>query len=153
MKQTRKLRALGDVSAIIAQAGSIAQAAKQLGVERSTIYRWIQAGKVTATLAPRAEAVGVQPGQTPDEWAAWVRETYPIDATAEALLGLAVSALQMARTEERASDKLAAMARYQQIVRQLNLQDPLAGRAAAPVRTASIRRPGADPRAILMAVK
>lgn len=66
-KQTHKRKALGDVAHVLENASSISAAARQLGVDRSTVHRWIQAGHVTrptrdtdagtaATEAPRPSA-------------------------------------------------------------------------------------------------
>ena len=158
MKKTHKLGALGDVAAVVARAGSTTNAARQLGVNPSTVHRWIKSGKVPvpAWLAGRADpVVGAPSDQAPGEWAAWVRATFPLDQTGETLLELAASALQMARNEAPPL-RLAAMARYQQLVKQLNLQDPAiqAGRSAPPApRPPRTARLEGDPRAFLLAVK
>jgi hypothetical protein len=47
-KPTHKLRALGNVADIISASPSVSAAARTLGVNRSTIHRWIAAGKVPA---------------------------------------------------------------------------------------------------------
>lgn len=158
MKRTHKFKALGNVAAVIASAGSISAAAKQLGVERSTIYRWMKSGAVRVasreTSQPTAADIPV-PSTAPaaETWEAWVRRTFALDATEEELLGLAVKALRLAHTEEKVSDQIAAMARYQQLVRQLNLNAERLKAATPPVVAPVVRRTGTDPRAILMAVK
>jgi hypothetical protein len=45
-KGSHKLRALGNVEAVIADSPSLSEAARRLGVNRSTVHRWIAAGKV-----------------------------------------------------------------------------------------------------------
>src|SRR5689334_2103731 len=46
MKQTHKLKALGNVAAVIADSKTDTEAAARLGVDRSTIYRWRMANKI-----------------------------------------------------------------------------------------------------------
>jgi hypothetical protein len=48
VKRTHKRRALVDVAGIVASSDSVASAALRLGVHRSTIFRWIEAGHVPA---------------------------------------------------------------------------------------------------------
>lgn len=156
MKRTHKFQSLGDVQGVLDAAGQIASAAKQLGVERSTLYRWIKAGKLKAPAGTHAGEIP-PPGQdqSPEEWAAHVRETAALDGTGLALLSLAARALTMAQNEPKPETQLSAMARFQQLVRQLSL------RTGAPVevgpsktRPMTSDRPyRADPRALLMAVK
>lgn len=156
MKRTHKFQSLGDVQVVLNAAGNIAVAAKQLGVERSTLYRWIKAGKLTApagTQAGQIPAPGAE--QTPEIWAAAVRETAALDGTGLALLTLARRALTMSKDEEDPKTRLSAMARFQQLVKQLSLRVAVpAAVEPSKMRAASAARPHrADPRAMLMAVK
>lgn len=68
MKGTHKLKALSNVADVLASAPSISAAAKTLGVNRSTIHRWLQGGKVGVS----KPAIEAKPGErgTP-EWRAW----------------------------------------------------------------------------------
>jgi transposase-like protein len=156
MKRTHKLKVLGDVAGVVASAPNLSVAAKRLGVNRSTLHRWIQAGKVQKAAPKTGPAAGAAENQAPEAWAKAVRDMGELDVTQSALLDLAAAALKMARTEEQPSVRLSAMGRYQQLVRQLNLAteravpDALPTSARAPMAQ---RRAGADPRAILMAVK
>ncbi len=83
MKASHKLRAMGDVSSIIASAPSMSAAAKQLGVNRSTLHRWIKAKKV----APPAKSVRRQRPQaslpigSPKGWARSIRTAYELRRT------------------------------------------------------------------------
>lgn len=162
-KQTHKLKGLGDVATIIAAAPSLTAAARQLGVDRSTIHRWIESGKAKRPgRAPRKRRLTKPPraGQSPAAWARWVRRSYEIDGTDQVLLDLAVQALKLARdVKEPPAVCLAAMARYQMLIKQLNLDgegEKAEQKPAAPQRREPVaqRRTGIfDPRSVLMAVK
>jgi hypothetical protein len=69
MKQTHKLKALGDVSAVLATAPSLTAAARSLGVNRSSLHRWITAGKVRQPGGVRTQSAEVTangaPGDSP----------------------------------------------------------------------------------------
>lgn len=144
LKRTYKLRGLGDVAGIIAAAPSIAAAARQLGVARKTVHAWINEGKTprpggrprkapapapaTVTTAPAAD-------ETPREWAARVRQAYDLSAVELRLLGLAERALTLASDDTVKPElQLAAMARYQSLVKQIDLpqEEPADGTAEAP---------------------
>lgn len=157
-KRTHKLQGMGDVAAAIDAAPSLSAAAKVLGVDRSTLHRWMKAGKVI----PRTREHAVVAGDLPVNNASWaeaVRKTYHLTETDRQLLALAEESLQTARTEERATTRLLAMGRFQALVKQLSLSDAKliespkdAGLPAARV-LGIVRRPISDPRAALMAVK
>lgn len=161
-KRTHKLRGMGHAAKVIATAPSLSAAAKKLGVDRSTIHRWIESGKVArpgakAKKADAAPAPAV-PEKEPATWAAWVRESYELDETALMLVNLAEASLLMVGDPKAGrKDRLSAMGRFQQLVKQLNLDgQAMAGalKPATPAPRASRPRPagGADPRGILMAV-
>jgi hypothetical protein len=163
VKRTHKLSAIANAADVIAAAPSLSAAAKQLGVDRSTIHRWIESGKVKLPARRKKPGAKVSappsPTTSPDAWAAWVRETYELDSTGKVLVDLSVSALLMANdvTASR-KDKLSAMGRFQQLVKQLNLEGADLAGAAAPVTPARAARPArargsVDPRGILAAVK
>lgn len=170
MKRSHKLKAMGDVQSVIDRSPDLSAAARELGVDRSTITRWLQRGKITA----RPEVPLVE-GKTPpaaptvttwSEWAPAVKDAYDLSPTDLQLVTVAAMALEIAYdpTEEKAIVRLAAMARFAALVKQLNLQQS-AGAGAKPGATAPPRsvaatpaqarpvRASGDPRAILMAVK
>lgn len=157
MKRSYKFKALGDVQSVVSSAPSLDEAARRLGVNRSTLTRWLQSGKVKRPQPKEGVAAGATAGQSPDEWAQRVRELGEMDPTRSTLLDLAVEALRMSRDVEcRPETRLSAMGRYQQLVRQLNIDAgqtiPKPTTAPATTRPA-LARSGGDPRAVLMAVK
>lgn len=145
MKQTHKLRTLGDAAAVVSSAASDTDAARRLGVNRSTIHRWRKAGKIPSApsgKAPRppaarpeapctAPGASVEPQPIPDSpstWAAWVRATYAITPTEARLLDLAVAALTIAGDETQTpAVRLAAAARFQSLARHLDLEEVAGG--------------------------
>jgi len=163
MKRNYKFKALGDVQAVMNAALTQTEAAKRLGVNLSTIWRWIKAGKVTpprhwhtASAAGSAgEAAALLPGQSPDEWASSVRAGRELSATDHRLVDLATEALIVALDKKtHSSTRLQAMGRFQLLVRQLRLEaGPVADQVPTPTRAPAPRRTGTDPRALLMAVK
>jgi hypothetical protein len=141
--------------------------AARLDVNRSTVTRWMAAGKLQRTArsaAPRADAQRAKPtGKSPAEWAAAVREAYALDATDEQLVTLAESALETAQDQrESAQVRLSAMGRFQAVVKQLALvtrgaeDDMPIGAQQTPEVKKPLVTPRVrtyDPRAQLMAVK
>jgi excisionase family DNA binding protein len=87
-KASHKLRALGDVAKVIAAAPSVSAAAKQLGVNRSTIHRWIEAGVAGRPSTRRRRRPGHKAPTSPDAWVRWVRRTYDLSPTEITLLAL-----------------------------------------------------------------
>jgi hypothetical protein len=125
--------------------------AERIGVDQSTITRWIKAGKVPMVGTSR---VVVKPVPAAS-WADSIRQTYALDATDEELVRLGVAALDLARNpKEKPYLQLNAMGRFQAIVKQLRLvarpplEDALQVPAPAPAAAPPARR---DPRAGLMA--
>jgi transposase-like protein len=142
MKQTHKFQSLGDVAAVVNAAPSLAAAARQLGVDRSSVSRWIKAGKVTrhqAAAAPSVQSETVPP----ESWAQWARDTYDLSATEHTLVDLTDRALTMARDPANSPEvQLKAMARFQALVRQLNLeQEPADGEVEKTTRGRCITWP------------
>jgi excisionase family DNA binding protein len=134
MKQTHKFEALGDVAAVVGRAASVSAAARQLGVERSTVQRWIKAGKISrpSTCGAKPAATGGPASrarkQSPESWARWVRRTYDLTATEQTLVDLAERALTLATdATTRAEVRLTATTRYQQLVKQLDLENETDG--------------------------
>lgn len=161
-KRTHKLRGMGDVGAVIGAAASIADAAAKLGVARSTVHRWVTSGKAPKPAGMRSEVAAsvadvLAGAREPSAWAEQVRQARPaMDATETALLELAADTLTLARGEGHPMVRLAAMTRFQALVKQLRLDGGTAQEspaetskpAAAPRRAVTH-----DPRRILSAVK
>ena len=156
MKRTHKLKSLANVQQVVAKAPSLDAAAKQLGVNRSTLTRWMQQGKVArpksapATTAPEipAEAEG---------WKESVLANHLLSETDKTIIDVADDALRLSKqVEAPAIVRLSAMGRFAALVRQLNLEakrtDAVVN-SPRNVQAPAVRRTGTDPRAILMAVK
>jgi hypothetical protein len=133
-----------------------------LEVQRSTVQRWMAAGKLTDTRhgAPRRSAPGARPASAA-QWAASVRAAYALDATDEELVTMGEAALRIVHDpREPRPVQLNAMGRFLAIVKQLALAAPAAETKPEPVAEPEpqpparvMRRAGADPRTFLQAVK
>jgi len=128
------------------------EVASQLGVDRSTVQRWMAAGRITDTRTSRTvEPASPLAADLPAlEWAAAIRAAYTLDATDEKLVALADLALSVAQNPaELSSIRLGAAGRFQSLVKQLAARiRPTAEEVApAPVRAAIVRE---DPRASLL---
>jgi transposase len=163
MKRTRKFALMQQEAMRLTAIGMTPrEIAAHLEVNKSTVTRWIAAGKLPATAV--SNVVPITPAQArmaPAEWAKSVREEYRLDATDDALVTLAEWALSLARDNTAsAAVQLSAAGRFQAIVRQLAL---VTRRAAAevpapvavndtPKRPVLVRRRTAahDPRKVLM---
>jgi hypothetical protein len=121
-KRTWRLRALpGDVSGVVSAASSYKAAAAALGVDKSTVFRWVKAGQVPAPGGKHH--VTVPP--VPEGWASAIRGAYDLDATETELVRMAETALALAGDLSlKPTDRLAAMARFQRLVVQLDLEVP-----------------------------
>lgn len=169
-KRTRKWAFVSQEAARLAGLGlSPREIAERLGVDKSSVTRWMKAGKLERrppSLAPGA----TQPKQSPAEWAASVREAYDLDATDDQLVTIAETALALSLDRNVAAHvRMTAAGRFQAIVRQLALVARAADKDAAPEKSPApstpeparaargperiIRRPGGDPRKLLMAIK
>ena len=163
MKRTHKLRALGDVDAVLRSAPSKAEACKRLGINRTTLERWIKAGKVAPIGAKEraASAASAMPSSavSPDDWAASVKREQPdLTATDLQLLELARLALLTARDpKERIENRHAAVTRFQALVKHMHLTVEPMTKPSEPPRPTFVPRPArvavGDPRKALMAVK
>jgi hypothetical protein len=136
MKPTHKLRAMSleHISAVVSAAPSLVAAAKQLGVDRTTLHRWIAAGKVKRRQdggkRPRDRATANRParrgGSLPPAaaWARRIRGMYDLSVTELALVALGERMLAKAHDDSlRTETQIAASARWQSIVKQLNLEE------------------------------
>jgi hypothetical protein len=118
---------------------NFAEAAKVLGVDRSTVHRWcVDDPSLKAPLLDETEVVEEECARAvnlePADWAQSIRALYALSSTEETLLDLARRALEIARDPEaRPADQLAAMGRFQRLVIQLNLEKPL-GKVEEPSR-------------------
>lgn len=136
--------------------------AGKLGVNKSSVTRWIAAGKLTVTPKPSIPTSATI-RQSPLEWAASVRDAYQLDPTDDQLVTLGEQALALSLDEQvSVAGRMAASTRFQAIVRQLALpmrgseaqqpaETPAESPAEAPKRPV-VQRSSADPRGILTAV-
>jgi transposase-like protein len=133
-KRTWKRRQLGrdqaEIERVLRGSKSQAEAARKLGVNRSTASRWLKAlgppqtGNVVALADHRAPAPPSDALTDPDAWERWMREEYVPTPTQAHLIRMAAEAARIANDpESRAADKLAAMGRFQRLVQQLGIED------------------------------
>jgi len=167
VKRTRKWSFVAQEATRLASIGlTPKEIATRLGVDRSTVVRWMQAGKIQRTGGPkrvpkrRGKPVS-RTGQTPAQWAAAVRKEYSLDSTDDQLVTLAESALLLSRDPGAAAPvRLVAAGRFQALVKQLALVARNADAVPEPkpaeepqkrqlIRVVT-RSSGADPRAALM---
>ncbi len=141
---------------------------RRLGVNKSTVTRWIKAGKLGSVRKPASMAAAklekeAQDGKkTAAQWAAAVRKEYALDVTDDQMVSMAESALLVIRDPTSAPQlRLQAMGRFQAIVKQLALVSKATdtGKPDAETRPAArravnppVRRSSVDPRSILSAV-
>lgn len=165
MKKTRKWSFVQQEAVRLAELRlSPKEIADRLGVNKSSVTRWMKAGKLKATAQdPRATAEAVAKvllgNQTPAQWAAEVRTAFALDVTDDQMVSMAESVLLLIRDPLADSKlRLQAMGRFQALVKQLNLlarvadakgedERPTQRRANPPVQRSS-----ADPRGMLRAV-
>lgn len=156
MKRTRKWSFVAQEAERLAGLGlSPAEISRQLGVNRSTVNRWMKAGKLTRG-QPRRYSSEVP--TAPVEWAAAVRRDYALDATDEQLVTCAQQALEVSyNMAETSATRMNAMGRFQAIVKQLALvtrhPEEKPEPEKKPERPVIQRRSGVDPRGVLQALK
>src|SRR5262245_20200413 len=98
MKRTHKLGALGrdHVTAIITSAPSLGSAAKTLGVNRSSLYRWLKDEKVQkpqpSRRRRRSSGAAPRPKQSPQAWRRALMRRLEFGETEKVLLNLATEA-------------------------------------------------------------
>lgn len=142
MKRTRKWAFVKQEAIRLADLGlEPKEIAKRLGpgINRSTVQRWMAAGKIRDT---RRRGAKGQPLSAftkitkPSEWATTVRKEYALDATDDQLVTLAESALGCAQDPlQPMAIRLSAMSRYQALVKQLSLVTRGADAAVTPAAT------------------
>jgi hypothetical protein len=158
MNRTRKWSFVAQEAQRLAGLGlSAAEIARRLKITKSTVNRWIKAGKLAR---PKARArSGEAPPLAPAQWAKTVREAYSLDATDEQLVVCAQQALEVSyNMAETPTTRMNAMGRFQAIVKQLALvarlaEDEKPKEPEKPERPIVVRRSGIDPRNVLQAVK
>lgn len=162
MKRTRKWAFVAQEAGRLAALGlAPIDIASRLNVQRSTVQRWMAAGKVADTRqnAKQGRTPSVNQHTKPSQWAEAVRRDYSLDATDDQLVTLAEAALGKALDQlQPASVQLQAMRTFQGMVKQLALvarsadqtvskpETPPPTRRVLPVRTG-------DPRDFLSVVR
>lgn len=141
--------------------------ATRLGVNKSTVTRWMAAGKLSRTSGVRPHQADtppelLRPDVTPREWSEAVRREYDLNATDAQLVTLAEAALSVSLSLTVSPQvRMTASGRFQSLVRQLALvargaekTPDVPQKPQAPVvAPRALRKPGLDPRMHLMAVK
>ena len=157
--QYRKWSQIGAEAKRLAARGlSPTAIAGELGADRSTIQRWMAAGKIEDTRESRlgdpASPLAAAADVPALEWAAAIRAAYTLDATDAKLVALADLALSVAQNAaELPSIRLAAAGRFQSLTKQLStrIRPTADDRAPAPVAQAATVR--VDPRSILSTIQ
>lgn len=165
MKPTWKRRGISTerIQEALRASRTLAEAARSLGVDRSTLFRWIEREPSLKSVHRERAAAAEQATQAaevlkPDAWSRAMAAAYPFTETERVMLDLARRALRLAQdTEARPSDRLAAMGRFQRLVEHLRLDAPRQSEGAARKTPAAPVRPEAsarllDPRSVLRAV-
>ena len=120
MKGTHKLKALGNISDVMAASRTVSEAARRLNVSRETVSRWIAAGKVPAPGARRPARQ--RPREGPTSFAAWARETFDLTPAEDELVQLGQQALDLARDAGQTPGvRLQAMAQFRATLKDLHL--------------------------------
>lgn len=138
--------------------------ATRLGINKSTVTRWMAAGKLTRTTGVVSAKVTppelLKPDVTPREWSEAVRREYDLNATDAQLVTLAEGALAVSLDLTVTPQvRMTASGRFQSLVRQLALVargaekvPDVPNTAPAAVAPRALRPVGADPRVRLMSV-
>jgi len=130
---------------VVAEAPSLAAAARQLDVDVTTLHRWFREGKLTRPTPRPRRPLPLAPAAEPGvlsavSWAAAVRGRYDLDATEEVLVELAEGALALAQDVAlRPADRLAAMSRFAALARQINFEAPDNGQTQINATTTAAR--------------
>ena len=145
MKKTWRFRSLpGDAAKVMASASSLATAAKALGVDKSTVFRWVKTGKLPAPGGRRrSSATTAAPaGLSAKAWRARVRRTYALDVNETVLVDMAAAALDIAQDPKaRAETRLAAMRTFAALRRQLDFEGAHEDETKEPEATTPVRSP------------
>lgn len=160
MKRTRKWAFVAQEATRLSGLGlSQGAIAARLGVNKSTVSRWIKSGRISEAPEGR-ESVAVEVGKSPAEWASAVRADYSLDLTDDRLVTLAEAALTTALdTNEKATVRMLATGKFQSVIRQLALtsrtahSEPATPTEPRPTTREPRAATGTDPRRVLMAIK
>ena len=160
MRRTRKWTHLAPEARHLAAKGVSPPAiAEQLGIHRSTVYRWMagrqlgsrEGGVVVPVRAAEAPSPRLEKSGAPDFcWAEAIRGAYALDSTDEQLVQLAAFALSVSQDpRELASVRLAAAGRFQSLVKDLagRLRPVVEEQPPAPASAPTVR---VDPRRLLL---
>jgi excisionase family DNA binding protein len=122
-KRTWKLRSLPHAAKVLGECGSLREAARQLGVNVSTLSRAIREGRLPAPArGPRRRANAPEPGA--QSFRNWAVATYELSPAELELVALAQHALDLAHDPaQKPGVRLAAMAQYRASLRGLNLPE------------------------------
>lgn len=129
MKRTRKWKYVEQDAIRLAGLGlSPLEIANRLGLNRSTVTRWIAAGKLGTKASTRRKqrakvlSVSASGGKSPAAWVSAVRKDFQLDETDAQLVVLAKDALAMAQDRKlKPRERLSAMAEFRANVKQLAL--------------------------------
>lgn len=166
MKRTRKWGFVAQEAGRLAALGLAPKdIAIKLGVNKSSVTRWMAAGRLKSTRGrtlrpPSSTAPPLRPPKTPDAWAQDIRRSYDLDATDDQLVAIAESALALTlNMAETPQIRLQAAGRFQAIVKQLALvarsgvdTKPTSLESQAAAKKPPVRRHAGDPRVLMMAV-
>lgn len=152
MKRTRKWAYVQQEAQRLADIGLNAnQIAKRLQLNKSTVSRWLKAGKLTKGDGSRKAVVGIhaEQKQTPAEWAAAVRGEFALDASDDQLVTLAEESLALSR-DPRCSvrERMAAGNEFRSTLKQLNLPAKAADAVAAKPQPDAVEPPKPKPRLV-----
>lgn len=161
MRRTRKWAFVAQEATRLAALGlSPAEIGARLDVPRQTVYRWMKEGKLVTPESTRATvSMTVRANQTPEQWAADVRNAYALDATDEQLVSMAEAALLIWRDPAASAPlRMQAMREFRATVKQLALvarateQEQAAPPQSDKPKLRVVRHSAGDPRRGLMAV-
>ena len=161
VKGTWKKRGIpaGRIGEVLRTSRTMAEAARTLGVNRSTLHRWLESDPDLMKARDDRRAMTDEASKAgevlpPGDWERTIAATYNLDSTDRTLLDLARRALEIAHDDDsKASERLAAMGRFQRLVSQLKLEAPQASeRDAGRERPPRPERTN-DPRDVIRAVK
>ena len=155
MQRTRKWAYLATEAKRLAGQGlSPTAIAAALGVNRSTVHRWMVKGQLEETRGTRVVAAPmVIPLAPAPTWAEAVRTAAVLDATDEEIVQLATFALSVTQDpREPTPVRLAAAGRFQSLVKQLasHIRPTVEELVPAPAPPPTVR---IDPRAQLMSIQ
>jgi len=134
-KGTWKRRGIGNdrIREALRTSRTLSEAAKALGVNRSTLHRWIAAEP--SLDAPRLakveaiqQAVSAAQQMSPSDWTEWIEKHYELSPTEFVFMDLARQCLEVANDSESPL-RFQAMTRFESLVKALQLEEPANGKA------------------------